>query len=284
MRVPGFNRAERGRHRGMNGTEIKKIAPGLIINKILLTYKLFIVTTIKPKSQMPMITCLIVDDNDLSRLTLHQMLLQTGTAEITGECCDALEAHRNITANPPDLVFLDIEMPGMTGIELMKLLPPKTLVVFTTSNKQYAAEAFELNVVDYLVKPVTLPRLVQALEKAREILARNDSEVKKVEDDYLFIRDNNALKKIRIEDILWIEAMGDYIKIHTPDRWHIVHTTLKAVEEKIRSDKLMRVHRSYIISLDKIDSIEDGALNINNTPIPLADSYRRQLMQKLKLL
>jgi DNA-binding LytR/AlgR family response regulator len=105
-----------------------------------------------------------------------------------------------------------------------------------------------------------------------------------VEDDYLFIRDNNALKKIRIEDILWIEAMGDYIKIFTPEKWHIVHTTLKAVEEKLRSDKLMRIHRSYIVSLDKIDSIEDGALNINNTPIPLAESYRRQLMQKLKLL
>lgn len=229
-------------------------------------------------------TCLIVDDNELSRLALHQLVLQTGSLKVIGECKDAMEAHRNITANPPDVVFLDIEMPGMTGIELLKLLPPKTLVVFITSNKQYAVEAFELNVVDYLVKPVTLPRLLLAVEKVREILLRNDSEVKKIEGDYLFIRDNNILKKIRFEDILWIEAMGDYIKIHTPTTWHVVHTTLKAVEEKIRSDKLMRVHRSYIISLDKIDSIEDGVLNIMNTPIPVAESYRRQLMQKLRLL
>ena len=231
-----------------------------------------------------MISCLIVDDNDLSRLALHQLILQTGSLEVLGEYSNAMEAHRNITAKPPDVVFLDIEMPGMTGIELSKLLPPKTLVVFTTSNKHYAAEAFDLNVVDYLVKPVFMPRLLQAIEKLREIMLRTDSEVKKVGDSYLFIRDNNVLKKIRIEDILWIEAMGDYIKIHTPEKFHVVHTTLKAVEEKIHSDKLMRVHRSYIISLDKIDSIEDGVLNIMDKPIPVAESYRRQLMQKLKLL
>jgi DNA-binding LytR/AlgR family response regulator len=231
-----------------------------------------------------MITCLIVDDNDLSRLTLHQLALQTGNLQITGECKNAMEAHRNITANPPDLVFLDIEMPGMTGIELLKILPKKTLVILTTSKKQYAVEAFELNVVDYLVKPVTMPRLLQAIEKVRDILLRNDSEVNKVENNYLFIRDNNVLKKIRLEDILWIEAMGDYIKIRTQTQWHIVHSTLKAVEEKIKSDRLMRVHRSYMISLDKIDSIEEGVANIMNTPIPIADSYRSKLIQKIKLL
>jgi len=220
----------------------------------------------------------------MSRLTLHQLALQTGSLQVNGECKDALEAHRNITANPPDLVFLDIEMPGMTGIELLKILPKKTLVILTTSKKQYAAEAFTLNVVDYLVKPVTLPRLMQAVEKVRDILLRNDSVVKTVEDNYLFIKDNNVLKKIKVEDILWIEAMGDYIKIRTQNQWHIVHTTLKAVEEKINSARLMRVHRSYIISLDKIDSIEEGVVNIFNTPIPVAESYRSKLIQKIKLL
>jgi DNA-binding LytR/AlgR family response regulator len=220
----------------------------------------------------------------MSRLTLHQLALQTGSLQVNGECKDAMEAHRNITANPPDLVFLDIEMPGMTGIELLKILPKKTLVILTTSKKQYAAEAFSLNVVDYLVKPVALPRLIQAVEKVRDILLRNDSEAKTAADDYLFIKDNSTLKKINVEDILWIEAMGDYIKIRTQNQWHIVHTTLKAVEEKINSPRLMRVHRSYIISLDKIDSIEEGVVNIFNTPIPVAESYRSKLIQKIKLL
>lgn len=231
-----------------------------------------------------MITCLIVDDNDMSRLTLHQLALQTGSLLVTGECKNAMEAHRNITANPPDLVLLDIEMPGMSGIELLKILPKKTLVILTTSKKQYAVKAYELNVVDYLVKPVTLPRLMQAIEKVRDLLPGNDSEIKKAEGDYLFIKDNNILKKIRFDDILWIEAMGDYIKIRTQTQWHVVHTTLKAVEEKINSSRLMRVHRSYIISLDKIDSIEEGVVNILNTPIPVAESYRSKLIQKIKLL
>jgi DNA-binding LytR/AlgR family response regulator len=231
-----------------------------------------------------MITCLIVDDNDLSRLTLHQLALQTGRLQVTGECKDAIEAHRNITANPPDLVLLDVEMPGMTGLDLLKILPKQTLAILTSSQKQYAVDAFDLNVVDYLIKPVNLTRLMQALDKVRDIMMRNDSEVTAAADDYLFIRDNNILKKLKLEEILWIEAMGDYVKIRTATQWHIVHSTLKAVEEKINSAKLMRVHRSYIISLDKIDSIEDGAVNITNTPIPVAESYRSKLIQKIKLL
>src|SRR5262245_27334736 len=231
-----------------------------------------------------MITCLIVDDNDLSRLTLHQLALQTGRLQIIGECKDAIEAHRNITANPPDLVLLDIEMPGMTGLDLLKILPKQTLAILTTSQKKYAVEAFDLNVVDYLIKPVNMARLMQAIDKVNDIISRNDSEITAAADDYLFIRDNNILKKLRLEEILWIEAMGDYVKILTGSQWHSVHTTLKAVEEKINSAKLMRVHRSYIISLDKIDSIEDGAVNIVNTPIPVAESYRSKLIQKIKLL
>jgi len=231
-----------------------------------------------------MITCLIVDDNDMARFTLRELAGHTGILTITGECGDAIAAHKQITSHPPDLLFLDIEMPGMNGIELLRSLPKKPLVIFTTSKKEYAAEAFELNVVDYLVKPITMPRLLQALEKVKETMAKSGTEVNNADASHLFIRDNGVLKKIRLDDILWIEAMGDYIKIFTPGKWHIVHTTLKAVEEKINSPELMRIHRSYIVALNKIDSIEDNVLNIMNTPIPVAESYRPQLMQKLKLL
>ncbi len=230
------------------------------------------------------IRCLIVDDNDMARLTLRELVSHANALIVAGECRNAMEAHREISKSRPDLVFLDIEMPGMNGIELLRSLPKKPLIIFTTSKKDYAVEAFELNVVDYLIKPVTMPRLLQAIEKAREIMDRSQSEVKQSDGDHLFIRDNGTLKKIKLDDILWIEAMGDYIKIYTPGKWHIVHTTLKAVEEKINSQQLMRIHRSYIVALNKIDSIEDNVLNIMNTPIPVAESYRGQLMQRLKLL
>ncbi|MFT3824261.1 MAG: LytTR family DNA-binding domain-containing protein [Chitinophagaceae bacterium] len=228
--------------------------------------------------------CLIVDDNEMARLTLHHLAAQTGVLEEIHECKNAIEAHHFITSHPIDLLFLDIEMPGMTGIELLRSLPRKPLVIFTTSNKDYAAEAFELHVVDYLVKPFTLPRLLAALEKVREIRARGNAELRAIENEYLFIKDNGVLKKIKLDEILWMEAMGDYIKIHVSGKWYIVHTTLKAAEEKIASGRFMRVHRSYIVALDKIDAIEDGVLTIMGKPVPVAEGYRAQLMQKLNLL
>jgi DNA-binding LytR/AlgR family response regulator len=220
----------------------------------------------------------------MARLMLRQLVSGMSGLTILGECTSAPEAFRHISEEPPDLVFLDIEMPEMTGIELLKSLPRKPLIIFTTSQANYAAEAFELNVVDYLVKPVTMSRLLQAVEKAKEILARKDSEIKSVEQDFLFIRDNGVLKKIRLEEILYVEAMGDYIKIHIPGKAFIVHTTLKAFEENAAGGRFMRVHRSYIVALDKIESIENGVLNILNTPIPVAESYRGQLIRKIKLL
>lgn len=229
-------------------------------------------------------TCLIVDDNDMARLTLRHLINAAGTLTITGECISAPEAFRHIVEHQPDLVFLDIEMPGMTGIELLRSLPRKPLIIFTTSEKEYAAEAFELNVVDYLVKPVTMARLLQAVDRAREILERKDADVKAVQHDYLFIRDNGVLKKIQLDEVLYAEAMGDYIKIFTTARPYIVHITLKGFEENVPPGRFMRVHRSYIVALDKIESIENGVLNIMNTPIPVAESYRGQLIRKIKLL
>jgi DNA-binding LytR/AlgR family response regulator len=229
-------------------------------------------------------TCLIVDDNEMARLTLRQLISNIGQLTIIGECTSAPEAFSLISRDSPDLVFLDIEMPGMSGIELLRSLPRKPLIIFITSQKNYAAEAFELNVVDYLVKPITMPRLLQAVEKAKETLARSNSEIKSMEQDYLFIRDNGVLKKVKLEEILYVEAMGDYIKIYTQPRVYIVHTTLKAFEENATPGRFMRVHRSYIVALDKIETIENGVLNIMNTPIPVAESYRAQLIRKIKLL
>lgn len=129
-----------------------------------------------------------------------------------------------------------------------------------------------------------MARLLQAVDKAREILDRKDSDIKAVEPDHLFIRDNGILKKIQIDEVLYAEAMGDYIKIYTPAKAYIVHITLKGFEENVPPGKFMRVHRSYIVALNKIESIENGVLNILNTPIPIAESYRSQLIRKIKLL
>lgn len=229
--------------------------------------------------------CLIVDDNKLARTAMRQLASHVEQLQIVGECNSAMEAYNILQKEKIDLLLLDIEMPGMSGLELTRNLGKKRpVIIFTTVKKEYAVEAFELNVADYLIKPVPPARFIQAIEKAREIIDSNNRELQVSDNEFVFIRDNGVLKRIRTEDILFLEAMGDYVKLNTPQKFHAIHTTLKALEEKLPAGKFMRVHRSYIVALDKIESIEDGTIIIQKNAIPVADAYRSALNNKLNLL
>lgn len=229
--------------------------------------------------------CLIVDDNQLARMAMKQLVSQVQMLELVAECSDAMQAYNYLRNDQIDLLFLDIEMPGMTGIELTKKLGNKRpLIVFTTAKTDYAVEAFELNVVDYLVKPVAIPRFLQAVEKAKETLDSNKQEVKIEEQQFVFVKDNGVLKKINVEDILYLEAMGDYVKVHTAQKFHVLHSTLKSIEEKLPASKFIRVHRSYIVALQKIDFIQDGVISIGKASIPVAETYKSTLNKRLNLL
>ena len=216
---------------------------------------------------------------------MKQLVSQVKDMVVTGECANAMDAYNLLQEQPVDIILLDIEMPGMTGLELTKNLGnKKPIIIFTTSKKEYAAEAFELNVADYIVKPVTAARFIQAVDKAREILQSNTEEVKLEEEAFIFIRDSNIVRRLKLEDILFAEAMGDYVKLHTPQKFFAIHTSLKNVEERLPSTKFIRVHRSYIVALAKIDSIQDGALVINGKPVPVADAYRAALNKRMNVL
>jgi DNA-binding LytR/AlgR family response regulator len=228
--------------------------------------------------------CLIVDDNKIARMLLMEFVSKMKQLTIVGECTNGVEAYDFLATNPVDLVFLDVEMPGMSGIELLQSLTKKPIVIFLTAKKSYAIDAFDLNVADYIVKPVTLPRLLQAVEKAQHIFSHRNDTFSKVEQDFVFLKEKGTLRKIKLEDIVCVEAQGDYVKIHTHDKWHMVHTTLKAMEEKLTSAKFIKVHRSYIVAVEKIDYIEENSIYINKTAVPLADSYKMQLMDRLNLL
>lgn len=228
---------------------------------------------------------LIIDDNKLARMAMKQLAAQTKDLVVIGECVDAVEAYNFMQQTPADLLLLDIEMPGMTGIELSRLLEKqKPIIIFTTSNKEYAAEAFELNVADYLVKPVSPARFLQAIEKAREIYNSRNQQFEPGDKEFVFIRDNGVLKRISLDKILYLEAMGDYVKLFTEQKFHAIHITLKTLEEKLPTHNFLRVHRSYIVALDKIDTIEEGVIYINKVPIPVADAYRSILNKNLNLL
>ncbi len=228
--------------------------------------------------------CLIVDDNPLASLTLKQLASQVKSITIVGECSGAVEAYDFLNKNQVDLLFSDIEMPGMSGLELVKSLSVKPVIIFTSSQDKYAAEAFELCVADYLIKPINLQRLLQAVSRAEEIMQRKNTEISKVSTGFIFIKENKAIKKINSEDILWIEAMGDYVKIKIGAKFHIVHSTLKQVEDKLDANLFVRVHRSYIVAIDKIESLEDNILTIGGSPVPIAETYKAPFLKKIKLM
>ncbi len=229
--------------------------------------------------------CLIIDDNPMARTAMKQLASKVNDLTVVGECSHAMEAYNLLQSTPVDILLLDIEMPDMTGLELTRQLgDKKPVIIFTTSKKEYAVDAFDLNVADYIVKPVTPSRFLQAVDKAREICNSNQVDISVEEKEFVFIRDNGILKRLQIEEIYFLEAMGDYVKVFTHQKFHAIHTPLKNVEEKLPASKFLRVHRSYIIALNKIDKIEEGVIVIGNKTVPVADAYRSTLNKRLNIL
>lgn len=229
--------------------------------------------------------CLVIDDNKIARTTMKHLVSQHAGLRMVAECGNATEAYKLIMENKVDLLLLDIEMPGMSGIDLVKNLGKhKPLIIFTTSKKEYAAEAFDLNVADFITKPVTTIRFMQAIEKASEIFFSRKQDFRLEEESFIFIRDSTIIRRLKLDDILFAEAMGDYVKLYTEQKFYAIHTALKTVEEKLPALKFIRVHRSYIVQLDKIDTIQDGVLIINGKIVPIADTYRGTLNKRLNIL
>ncbi|MPS71546.1 MAG: response regulator transcription factor [Chryseobacterium sp.] len=227
---------------------------------------------------------LIVDDNDIARTTLSHLAKQVPNLTIASEFSNAIEAYNHLQSNHVDLIFLDIEMPEMTGIELTKNLSGKdTIIIFTTSNREYALEAFELNIVDYLLKPVMPARFLQAVSKAQAILESRKENVEVTKDEFLFVRDSNITRRLKLDDILYAEAMGDYVKFYTREKMFAIHGKMKTAEERLPKDHFIRVHRSYIVSVGKIDTLQDGGIMINGKFIPVADAYRKTLNTRMNV-
>jgi len=227
--------------------------------------------------------CLIIDDDEASRTLLMHLIKQVDYLQLAGVCNSPAEGLKALQKETIDLVFLDIEMPEMSGIDMLKNIdmPP---AILTTTHAEYALDAFEYNIVDYLVKPITLPRFIKAVEKARGLHSKNSPVSEIVDKNYFFIRKDSVLTKVPIKEILWIEALGDYLTVNTINKKYILHSTLKAIEGKIPQDKFIRVHRSFIINIDNVTSVEDTTIYINNTAIPVGAMYKENFIKVLNLL
>lgn len=228
--------------------------------------------------------CLILDDDEVSRTAMQHLVEQVQYLKLVKTCSSPVEALNALNEEKIDLILLDIEMPELSGIDLIKSLEKPPLIILATSKREYAIEAFECNVVDYLVKPIVIERFFKAVAKAKEIFDTSKQEIDFSNKDYIFIKTNSTLIKINTKEISWIEALGDYITINASEKKYIIHSKMKTIESKLASDKFARVHRSFIVSVDKIDSIDDSVIIMNKKFIPIGAVYKENLMKRLNLL
>ncbi|WMJ73678.1 LytTR family DNA-binding domain-containing protein [Cytophagaceae bacterium ABcell3] len=225
--------------------------------------------------------CLIIDDEEMSRNIVKHFVEQTDALNLVGVCSNAIEAGNILSKGKVDLIFLDVEMPEMSGYDLIQSLSTSPEIILITAKKDHAAEAFDYDVTDYLVKPITYPRFLKAINKAlkknKEAFGNND-----LKD--LYVRSDAKIVKINLADVLYIEALADYIMIITSTGKHIVHSTMKGFQSRLPEEKFARVHRSYIVNLDKIETIENLNVVIQKKYIPIGAFYKESFMKRLNML
>ncbi|MBC3794058.1 DNA-binding LytR/AlgR family response regulator [Spirosoma sp. LMG 31447] len=226
--------------------------------------------------------CIIVEDELMSRKALQRLCEQHGSLDVVAAFDNAMGALDFLAEQMVDLIWLDVEMPGLSGLELLERLPFIPYVVLTTSKTEYAFDAFQYQVTDYLKKPISVPRFNIAVEKVLELNTRLKSGPSS-ERKEIYIKTDGRYIRLPFENIMYIENTGDYVKIHTNGQTHIVYSTMKYLEEKLGT-QFLRVHRSYIVHLDKIVDIEENTLVISNKVIPISRANKPELMNRLNLL
>jgi DNA-binding LytR/AlgR family response regulator len=226
------------------------------------------------------LSCIIVDDEPLSRGFLRHFCEKSDKIVVKEQFANASDALGYLKHNNIELLFLDVEMPGINGFQMLDHLSTIPKVIMTTSKTDYAYTAFEYNVIDFLKKPVTYKRFLDAVDKV-EKACKNDSSSAADINNNLFIKSNGSHVRLGYDEILYIEGMGDYVKYVTQDKKYIAHNTLKAIEETISGENFMKVHRSYIVNIKKIKDYADNTINIHGISIPVSKSNKADLLIKL---
>jgi DNA-binding LytR/AlgR family response regulator len=233
-----------------------------------------------------MITCLIVDDEYDAIDILEHYVHQTQMLQLVKSTTNPLEALQLIASQKIDLVFLDIQMPQLSGMDVIKAIGGKTKVILTTAYSEFAVEAYNLEIVDYLLKPIPFPRFLTAVQRAAKLLNEAGVDSLAEEEDYIFVKTEakGKLLKIELADISYIEAKNNYVAVYQGDQKTMVYTTMKEMEERLPSKRFMRVHKSYIVALNKIIGIEGNLVHLTNlaTGIQIGDSYKAVLMELIK--
>ena len=230
--------------------------------------------------------CIVVDDEPVAREILENHLERIDSITVVASCKSAMEAFKIINTHPVDLVFLDINMPDISGLSFARSMSKEYKVIFTTAYREYAVDGFDLKAVDYLLKPISFERLLQGINKFFEessvIVPRQSEEIHIEKDDYIFVRSDRKMVKVNFKDIVFIESLSDYIKIHLEGQKVLVtRDTLSNIEARLPIGNFIRIHRSFIVSMHKIETFTSDTIGIGKHEVPISRSYRDAVIEKL---
>jgi DNA-binding LytR/AlgR family response regulator len=238
---------------------------------------------------MKKINCLIADDEEIGREIIASYVQRLDKLNLLGTCANGAEVYNALNKHPIDLLFMDIQMPQLTGIELLRTLKNPPAVIFTTAYREYAIEGYELNVIDYLLKPVSFERFLKAVDKFEfmtnpgEIINSNALvEPVKEQDAFMYVKADKKMIKVPLKDLIYIEGLKDYVKMHLINKTIITYQTLTYLEEKLSANHFLRIHRSYIVSLRHLDAYSATQVEIGKVSIPIGSSYAKDVLKKLE--
>jgi DNA-binding LytR/AlgR family response regulator len=227
------------------------------------------------------ISCVIVEDLIVATEYLMKCCEKSGEIDVKGHFTNVKDAAQFLNTTTVDLVFLDVEMPEEDGFKLLDQIAYSPKVILTTSKTEYAYNAFEYHVTDFLRKPFTYQRFQEAIGK---IVLAEDTRRKETSQDHIYIKTDGKLVRLSNTDILYIESMGDYVKFVTADKKYITHNTIKNLEEKVAAETFMKIHRSYIINIKKVDNIRDNILIINGMELPISKAHKSEVLSRLNVI
>ncbi len=232
---------------------------------------------------------LIIDDEPLAQRVIENYAKEVSTIEFAGKCKSAFEAMEFLNNNRVDLIFLDINMPKLSGMDFLRSLKNPPIIIITTAYREYAVESYDLDVIDYLKKPFSFGRFYKAVQKAQETFKiqnpkwqkKASTDIRMDDNQSIYIKSDKKIYRVDLDNILYVEALGDYIKIYTRETTIVSYSSLKKIEGLLPTEKFRRIHKSFIISLNKIDLVEGNIVVINKNQIPVGRNYRRDFFSAI---
>ncbi len=225
--------------------------------------------------------CIIIDDEPVARKIIEEFIDDIDFLELAGQSENPLKALPLLETNPIDIIFLDVNMPRINGIDFLKSIPLKAKVIMTTAYPQHAVEAYGLDVLDYLIKPIAFERFLKACTKAKEFIELKKTPEKSGSDAYFFIKCENQIEKVFYSDLIYAEAMLNYVMLHAHSKKLMVYVTLKSLEQQLPSDLFIKVHKSFLVNLNKIVSIEGNILDVGTKKITISQNLREKVLERI---